>query len=100
VIGLHARRTSDVAARYGGEEFALLAPGTDLNHALRLAQTICDAVLQQDMAHQKSDFGKVSVSVGVASLVPGEADSPEQLVRLADQALYRAKQQGRNRVCQ
>ncbi len=98
VIAAHARRPGDMAARYGGEEFVLLAPLSYEPHALEMAQEICGAVAALALPHAMSAFGHVTVSIGVAALVPNGSDSADALVWKADQALYRAKQEGRNRA--
>jgi diguanylate cyclase (GGDEF)-like protein len=93
-------RTSDLAARFGGEEFAAILVDTDLTGALVVAEAIRQAVLSLEIPHGTSTIGQyVTMSIGVASLVPGSELCPEILVELADQALYRAKGQGRNQVC-
>lgn len=95
-----ARRGIDLAARYGGEEFALIAPDTDSQGALSFATRICRQLEQLAIAHTLSPYRHVTVSIGVATFVPADSrdDSPEQLLRRADAALYQAKEQGRNRV--
>ena len=98
VLGAQARRISDLAARYGGEEFAVIAPDTDAAGMLRLAESIHAALEALALPHAESPLGRVTVSIGVAVLVPGDAASPAALLRLADEALYRAKAQGRNRT--
>lgn len=91
-------RPRDLVARYGGEEFALLLPETADNVPL-LAQALCDAIAGLGIRHEHGGVaGVVTVSIGVATLVPGGEQTPENLVELADQALYRAKSEGRNRV--
>lgn len=99
---LHAnlRRAGDLAARYGGEEFVVVAVNADLEQARQLAQAICHAVAAQALAHVRSPHGRVTVSIGVAALVPSvDAQSePAALIRRADAALYRAKEGGRNKV--
>jgi diguanylate cyclase (GGDEF)-like protein len=98
VIEKFGRRTGDLAARYGGEEFALLAPVTDTAEALALAQEICRELELLAMPHGRSPYGVITVSIGVAALVPADDNDAGMLVRGADQALYRAKQDGRNRA--
>jgi diguanylate cyclase (GGDEF)-like protein/PAS domain S-box-containing protein len=85
-------RTTDVVARYGGEEFAIILPDTDFAGAMVLAERCRRAV-----AAVAWDQRLVTVSVGVSTLAPTTAD-PAALVREADEALYRSKQAGRNRV--
>lgn len=92
-------RVGDTVARYGGEEFAVLLPHTDLAGARLVAERIRQAVYEQGLVHAESPAGVVTVSIGVHSLVPIEANGPQQLVEMADGALYRAKNAGRNRVC-
>ena len=91
-------RTGDLVARYGGEEFAFIAPATDGVGALDIAERVCAALQAQALPHARSAFGCVTASIGVAVMVPSEEATPDILVRAADEALYRAKEQGRNRV--
>lgn len=97
-ISAHARRAGDLAARYGGEEFALLSRLCFGPNALAVAQDVCACVEALDMPHNDSPYGRVTVSIGVAVMLPDAASTPEMLVWRADQALYRAKQEGRNRA--
>ncbi len=93
-------RTGDLVARYGGEEFVFIAPVTDGENALRLAQDICQTLQALALPHELSDFGCVTLSIGVAALIPERGETADLLVKMADEALYRAKAQGRNRaVC-
>ena len=94
-------RATDLLARYGGEELVLVLPNTDASGATQVAQDICEAVVQLGIAHTGSGCAPcVTVSVGAAAIVPSRDCVSAQLVALADQALYRAKDQGRNRVFQ
>ncbi|MES2322892.1 MAG: diguanylate cyclase [Pseudomonadota bacterium] len=95
-INGHARRAGDMAARYGGEEFALLSRLCYGPNALAVAQEVCAAVEALNIPHDGSPHGHVTVSIGVAVMVPDPASTPEMLVWRADQALYRVKQEGRN----
>jgi diguanylate cyclase (GGDEF)-like protein len=97
-LQLSVRQDVDLAARYGGEEFALVLPGADLRVAEEVARRAHAAVLASEEPHAAAPLGQVTISVGVVSLVPDEGISPEALIEMADAALYRAKQQGRNRV--
>jgi diguanylate cyclase len=89
----------DIAARFGGDELAILLPATGPRGAEALAQAICRAVgdAQLVRSDDKTPLGRITLSAGVACYRPGEALMA--LVDRADQALYRAKKAGRNRVC-
>ncbi len=98
-IDQSAHRPGDIAVRYGGEEFALLLPTTDLNAATDLAERIRRSVLALAIPHSASDVAPhVTISLGVANIIPNQAAKPEILLTLADQGLYAAKAAGRNRV--
>lgn len=93
------RRPGDVVARYGGEEFAAILPGLDLENGKVLAERARAAVEDIGIAHPVSPVGRfVTTSVGVASMVPDQMNTSDSLIAAADQALYRAKEKGRNRV--
>jgi diguanylate cyclase (GGDEF)-like protein len=93
------RRPADLAARYGGEEFAVLLPSTDEAGALVSAARIQDAMRAAALPHAGSEGGFVSLSLGVAVLMPsGGGDGPATLVEAADTALYAAKRAGRDQV--
>lgn len=90
-------RASDIVARYGGEEFTLILPETPLNEAAGVAERAREAVEALHFDSSNSDPARhVTLSLGVTTLPTG--GTKEQLVSAADQALYRAKRQGRNRV--
>lgn len=92
-------RPGDFTARYGGEEFVVLLPATDLNAAGDLAERIRRSVELLAIPHSASDAAPhVTISLGVANVVPDQAGKPEKLLTLADQGLYAAKDTGRNRV--
>jgi diguanylate cyclase (GGDEF)-like protein len=97
LLDLHAR-ADDLAARYGGEEFAIVMPGTDLDTALGAADRLRAAVEALGEPHPLVDERVVTVSVGVAALVPPPSSGVRHLTELADAELYLAKQTGRNRV--
>lgn len=92
------RTPSDLVARYGGEEFVLLLPNTDRQAAASVAQRLQDGLASLQLEHLASDVAPwVTVSQGIACNVSGEEAS--QLLERADQALYRAKESGRNQFC-
>ncbi|MFN7918557.1 MAG: diguanylate cyclase [Bryobacteraceae bacterium] len=90
-------RSYDAAGRYGGEEFLLILPGCEGDTALMTAERMREALRQTPMHIPEISPLTVTASFGVTSLPKGRSTSPETLVRLADDALYQAKQQGRNR---
>ena len=92
------KRASDFAARYGGEEFVIVLPDTDAAGASLLAEWVRQQVFALDIEHNKSPIGKVTISLGVASVVPGQDDDAQTLVEAADKALYAAKHDGKNCV--
>lgn len=92
-------RPRDLAARYGGEEFACILPETDLAGAILTAKTIEQAVRDLRIVHQGSNPHSVlSISIGVASLLPKQDEHPNKLIAQADECLYEAKKAGRGRI--
>ncbi|MCW8397298.1 diguanylate cyclase [Legionella sp. PATHC038] len=91
-------RGTDLLARYGGEEFTCILPDTPVAGAIQFADTLREAVYALKLPHPDSDVSRfVTISLGVAGCIP-QNDDPTYLIRLADDALYRAKTLGRNRV--
>lgn len=92
-------RPADLAARYGGEEFALLLPESSADGALKVGARVLEAIKHLRINHQTSEVSDVvSISIGAATLIPSTGRQAEELIALADKALYLAKEQGRNRV--
>jgi diguanylate cyclase (GGDEF)-like protein len=91
-------RPADVAARFGGEEFAVLLPATGREGALNVAERIRGAVSGRAIPHRGSELETVTISAGVASVVPGNGEGIRALVEAADAGLYAAKAGGRNAV--
>jgi two-component system chemotaxis family response regulator WspR len=92
-------RETDFLARYGGEEFSAVLPDTDLDGAMKVAEGMRMTIEELKIEHAKSkvaDF--VSISIGVSAVVPLQGTESEILIAAADQALYKAKEEGRNRV--
>jgi diguanylate cyclase (GGDEF)-like protein len=92
------KRPADLVARYGGEEFVALLPGTDAAGATALAEEMRAAIAELAIPHEGSSLARVSLSIGVAGETPSPSVPPESLLQAADDALYRAKLDGRNRV--
>ena len=93
------QRPGDLAARYGGEEFACVLPDTDSSGAVTLAYKIRERMAEVNIPHFFSSVAdRLTLSFGVAALVPGKGQSPADLIRLADSLLYAAKKGGRNQV--
>jgi diguanylate cyclase (GGDEF)-like protein len=93
------KRPRDIAARYGGEEFAILLPETDEKGASLVAEDIYNAVRSLGISHHKSSISElVTISLGVATIIPTEWLSVTDLITVADQALYLAKLEGRDRI--
>lgn len=98
VLLKEARRSGELVARYGGEEFVVLMPDSNMQAALETAQRIQRAVRSAALIRAETPPGIVSCSFGVASLNPSSEHVPDDLLRLADLALYRAKELGRDRI--
>jgi diguanylate cyclase (GGDEF)-like protein len=91
-------RQTDLPCRYGGEEFAVMFPDTDLEQACAVAEELRRKIEEADFPNQQAQpTGNLTISIGVAALSP-DMSSPEELIAMADKALYDAKSSGRNRV--
>lgn len=94
------KRSTDLVARYGGEEFIVLLPHTDVKGAGVVAELMRKSVEGLIIPHPDSKVAPVvTISLGAATVVPFDGMNPQELINRADKALYKAKQEGRNRVC-
>lgn len=100
VLANSARRPTDLIARYGGEEFVLIVSHSNLEDTLTLAEILRRKVEQLSIPHSHSPAGVVTISLGVAASCSTRELTAPELLSQADQALYRAKAAGRNRVSQ
>lgn len=99
LIDRTVRQSSDLVARYGGEEFAVILPETSLDTAEAIGEKIRATVEQHQLPHAQSKVCPyVTLSLGISSQIPTYSTSFETLISVADAALYRAKESGRNRV--
>lgn len=91
-------RPGDFLARYGGEEFVAILPATEVEGAAKIAEEMRLSIVKENIPHEFSDAAShVSISLGVAAMQPGKSSDPHDLVAKADEALYSAKEEGRNR---
>ncbi|NJM27709.1 MAG: GGDEF domain-containing protein [Pseudanabaena sp. RU_4_16] len=99
VIAKIPQRTTDLVARYGGEEFVAILPNTSSDGALAVAKSIRRAIATLAIPHANSEVSQcVTLSLGIASLIPTPDKSTEDLLANADRALYAAKHEGRDRA--
>lgn len=99
ILAEQVRRPADLAARYGGEEFALLLPNTRAEGCAEVGERLREALRELSMLHALNPPSRlVTVSLGGATTVPGEATASDSLVAAADRALYAAKESGRDRL--
>jgi diguanylate cyclase (GGDEF)-like protein len=93
------RRKIDLIARYGGEEFGCILPMTMLDNAIMIAESFRADILSLQIPHAYSSTGScVTISQGVATIIPTKDSLPGSLIHAADEALYRSKETGRNKV--
>lgn len=90
-------RGQDVVCRYGGEEFVFVLAGASLDAARKRAELVRKDIKQLNVHYGGQLLGSVTLSIGIA-VFPDNGDSAEQLLKAADDALYRAKEQGRDRI--
>lgn len=96
-----ATRSRDFIARFGGEEFVMVLPETDTEAAKKVAKRCQQLILKLQIAHKNSEVSQLlTISIGTGTIVPTHAEDPLAFIEQVDQALYQAKQQGRNRIIQ
>lgn len=99
ILGLAATGPRDFPGRYGGEEFVLVLPEADAQAALAAAEFCSDLIASEAIEHAQSPVARVlTVSIGVATIVPNAGDQPTTFIATTDAQLYSAKRQGRNRI--
>ncbi|WP_013324800.1 diguanylate cyclase [Gloeothece verrucosa] len=99
ILAQAVQRAADLVARYGGEEFAIILPNTILDGAIYIAQKIQNALQNRAIPHSSLSVGGiVTLSIGVATIVPRLHSYPQFLIEQADRFLYQAKCQGRNQI--
>lgn len=92
-------RPADLVARYGGEEFAVVLPNTNERGAMSVAENIRQQIENLQIPHPESSVSdRVTLSLGVACIIPHAKTDPQQLIQTSDDALYEAKQKGRNQA--
>jgi len=90
-------RTSDWVARYGGEEFLICLPGANQETVLKMAEMMRKAIEEKEIIHEDKKI-RITASFGICSIVPSEKDNLETIIKIADDNLYLAKENGRNRI--
>ncbi|TDF38349.1 diguanylate cyclase [Alteromonadaceae bacterium M269] len=93
-----ANRGTEFVARYGGEEFVFVWPEVNFEEAMKASEVVRSSIEALNIPHEKSPIGTVSVSIGVGSTQPSRVSNRRNLIEHADELLYKAKLQGRNRV--
>lgn len=99
-LNMALKRPYDLAARYGGDEFIAIVPNADLPAGRKIAETMRRNILDLNIENACSPFNVLTVSIGVAAMKPSQESSPEELFKAVDEALYRAKHNGRNRIAE
>jgi two-component system chemotaxis family response regulator WspR len=97
VLSNSLNRPADFVARYGGEEFCILIPDTDMDGAITFAEIVHSAIIELKIDNPGSEVSKyLTISIGIAAIVPKHDDSYMDLIYTSDKALYKAKADGRN----
>ena len=92
-----AQRAGDFVARYGGEEFVIILPNTNSQQAIEFVKILRNKLNEANLRHKSSLVkNQVTISLGIATVIPQKNMTPEELIKLADNALYEAKEKGRN----
>ncbi|MDX1370245.1 diguanylate cyclase [Pseudomonas sp.] len=99
VLRTSLQREGDSACRYGGEEFAIILADTGLEGGMHVASRVQQRLEALNLAHPGCPMGRLTLSIGLTVAEPGSGESPDLLVAHCDLALYRAKHEGRNRIC-
>jgi diguanylate cyclase (GGDEF)-like protein len=99
VLKKSGARSSDITARYGGEEFVMLLPDTDEHGAMRVATTVQSGIRELGIRHESSTISDiVTLSIGITTVTPDRRMLPEEIIQLADNALYKSKRNGKNQI--
>lgn len=98
ILASNMHRTDDFVARYGGDEFVIIMQGADRAATLVFFQAICQKLQEKKYPNAVSPFGIVTISIGIASIIPSVDNADEKLLRWADKALYEAKKRGKNQI--
>lgn len=93
-----ARRASDITARYGGEEFVVILPQMDSTGAKKVAELISKKIDSLGLPHPAFPGKTVTLSMGIATMIPTRDKDQEKIIAAADEALYKSKEKGRNRI--
>ncbi|MEE8378988.1 MAG: diguanylate cyclase, partial [Gammaproteobacteria bacterium] len=97
VLSNNLNRPGDFVARYGGEEFCIIVPDTDMGCAITFAEVVHSAILELKIDNPGYELSKyLTISIGIAAIVPKHDDSYMDLIYTSDKALYKAKNDGRN----
>lgn len=94
----YAQRSGELIARYGGEEFVVLLPKMSLVGVQHIAEGMCHKISELGIEHKGSDRNRVTISIGIAAMIPGLQDNSDSLLKESDRMLYQAKASGRNCV--